>query len=274
MPQPPRTAELAHHLVDLSLDDAARIRALARAIPDGGAVSRRTAALVHGFHLFGHREQSERIPLQCTIPRGAERVRRPGVQSFTSTLRGDVVDLDGLPVTSIERTVLDIARYCTPDVAIAMLDLSLRRGLWDREALLERVEEVRGDRGVGKARYLIQAADPGAESPGESACRLRLLDAGFDRPQTQILVPRGRGRHFRLDVGWEDLLLAVEYDGVEPHAGGEAYARDTRRRAWLSDQGWTVLVAHKGHVFGTSTELQNAVGEILGVAPRTRRRLW
>ncbi|GAA0314172.1 hypothetical protein [Kineococcus aurantiacus] len=274
MSPPPRTADLAHRLVDLSLDDADRIAALAQALPAGAAISRRTAAALHGFHVFSHRERHERLPLECTVPRGAERVRRPGVLSCTSTLRGDVTSLGGLPVTTVQRTVLDIARYCVPDVAIAMLDRALRQGLRDRDDLLDRLEEVRGDRGVGQARHLLRAADAGSESPGESACRLRLVDAGFDRPQTQIRVERPNGRHYRLDTGWEERRLAVEYDGFEPHAGPVAFARDTRRRAWLAGQGWTVLVAHSGHVFGRAMDLELAVGEILGVAPRNRRRTW
>lgn len=271
---PPRTADLARRLVDLSLDDADRVRALATALPAGGAVSRRTAAALHGFHLFGHREQNARLPLQCTLPRGSERIRRPGVESFTATLDGDVTHLDGLPVTTVERTVLDVARWCPPDLALPMLDLALRRGAWDRDELLARAEEVRGDRWVAQARYLITVADAGAESPGESLLRLRLADAGFDRPQTQIRVERGRGRHYRLDLGWAERRVAVEYDGVEGHDGAVHRAHDTRRRQWLFAQGWTVVVAHKGHVLGRSMELENAVGEILGVAPRNRYRRW
>lgn len=234
----------------------------------------RTAAALHGFHLFGHKEQGTRLPLQCTIPRGSTAVRRPGVQSFTSTLDGDVTSLGGLPVTTLPRTVLDVARYCTPDVGIAMLDQSLRMGLWDRDDLRARIEAIRGDRWVDRARNLIEAADAGAESPGESACRLRLWDAGFPRFQTQIRVERGGGRHYRLDMGLREILLAVEYDGVESHEGPERFAHDRRRRAWLFDQGWSVLVAHKGHVYGSSMDLELAVGEILGVAPKNRRRTW
>jgi len=212
--------------------------------------------------------------LECTVPRGADPVRRHGVSSYSAILTGDVTEIRGIPVTSVSRTVLDVARWCAPDAAIAMLDRSLAMGLWDPEEVLEHAEQFRGDKGIRWARHLVAAADPGAESPGESACRLRLVDAGFPRCQTQIRVRRSAGSPLRIDMGWAEFGAAVEYDGREPHSSTEAAIRDRWRREWLGTRDWTIVPARSRDVYGTDMALEYAVAQMIGVPPRHHRRLW
>lgn len=60
---------------------------------------------------------------------------------------------------------------------------------------------VPGARGVVRARAVIEAADDGAESPGESVTRLHLLRYGLPRPDTQIRIDTRRGTFYG-DLGW------------------------------------------------------------------------
>jgi hypothetical protein len=74
--------------------------------------------------------------------------------------------------------------------------------------------------------------DGGAQSPKESWLRLILIDAGLPRPTTQIRVTDGRIVAY-LDMGWEQPMVALEYDG-DHHR--------TDRRQYVSDRlGWRVI---------------------------------
>lgn len=103
----------------------------------------------------------------------------------------------------------------------------------------------RHTRGLRQLERALELFDPGAQSPKETWLRLLLMDEGFPRPQTQIPVlgPDGRPKYF-LDIGWEDLMLAVEYDGAQ-HASQIGY--DIARNEYLAASGWTVVRVAAGH---------------------------
>lgn len=105
----------------------------------------------------------------------------------------------------------------------------------DVQALALRHEHVKGLRRVGPVLDLV---DAGAESPKETWLRLLLIDAGYPRPQTQIPVlgPDGYPR-YRLDMGWEDKLIAVEYDG-DDHRELPRIRKDIVRLEYLARLRW------------------------------------
>jgi hypothetical protein len=161
-------------------------------------------------------------------------------------------------------------------MALAVADALAAAGLVVPEVLVARVAELPGVRGIAKARYLAGLVEPRTESMGESWLRLRIVDAGFPRPRVQIEVLDADGRCvYRLDMGWEERRIAVEYDGEEFHSTPEQVAHDRTRRADLEDRfGWQILAVGKGEVFGRSLALEHAVGELLSLQPRISRRAW
>src|SRR5690242_9228506 len=73
-----------------------------------------------------------------------------------------------------------------------------------------------GLRGVRRAAKALDVADGSAESPPESLTRMLLVAAGFPRPVTQIVVRDDDGHPvYRLDMGWPQYKVAVEYDGAQ-----------------------------------------------------------
>ena len=84
--------------------------------------------------------------------------------------------------------------------------------------------------------------DAGAQSPKETWLRLLLINAGFPKPRTQIPVagPDGFPRYF-LDMGWEEVMLAVEYDGQQHWTDPRQYAADVDRQEYLGEIGWTLI---------------------------------
>lgn len=161
-------------------------------------------------------------------------------------LRRDVVEIDGVAVTSPERTALDLGRLLWRFDALAALDQFLRRGVELDELLLE-LPRFKGYRGVIQLRALLPIADGRAESVAESALRLHWLDAGLPAPELQWWVADDNGvPRFRLDLAIPRIRFAAEYDGEEFHTDTR---HDEERRGWLDDRGWTIAVFRADGVY-------------------------
>lgn len=154
----------------------------------------------------------------------------------------EIVHIGSMPVTSPERTALDLACWYPMEVAIPAIDALVRATdlkLADVELLAGRYP---GRRGIKHARRVLGRVDGGAESPRETWLRLLLMDAGFPRPQTQIPVYDRRGKFIaRLDMGWETIHLAVEYDGGHHRTDERQFAWDITRMELLQNEGWIVI---------------------------------
>lgn len=257
-------------------DVAVRAAALAPLLPKGAAVARSAAAWLHGFDVRAPGAHTEPPPLEVVVPTGFVPPRRAGLRAYAAALPdGDVVDLDGVLVTSLHRTALDIARYIAPYMALAGLDAMARAGRIDTAELTEHLDLWKGERYVARARRLISLCNPLSESAGESWTRLRVADAGFPTPELQIWVPEEADGVYRLDMGWRKRRIGVEYDGEEFHGSPEQFIHDIRRRERLLHEfGWHVIGVHRGDVLGRSLAFERGVGELLGIAPRITRRLW
>ncbi|MBI3214509.1 MAG: DUF559 domain-containing protein [Mycobacterium sp.] len=84
--------------------------------------------------------------------------------------------------------------------------------------------------------------DGGAESPQETRLRLIVVTDGVPRPQTQIEFHDDYGKvMIRVDMGWPDWKVAVEYDGAQHWTDGRQRAWDIERIAMLEALGWTVI---------------------------------
>ncbi len=258
-----------------------RARGLGLLLRDGWAAGRTTAAWVHGIDVRTPGRHTAPLPLVVVVPRGTTPPRRAGVVAFAEPLADhDVVVVRGTPVTTPERTALDLARWAPPFLGLGALDAFAHAGLVEVDRLELRLREWKGDRGVARARQLVGWCDPRTESQGESWFRLRLLEAGFPRPRVQVslgyeLVDGSWLEVFRLDLGWDDLRLAGEYDGEDHHTEqADRDADDARRERVEREFGWRVVPVRKGAVLGRSLDLERGFGELLGLEPRTRERRW
>ena len=257
-------------------DVATRAACLRLRLPPGAVVSRLTAAWLWGVDGRMPEDRDGPVLVECTVPMGRQPLRHPGVRSYVAPLEGDVCELNGIPVTSAARTGVDALRWLRPHMGLGVADALAHRGLVTPQELSARVEDFGGCAGVRQARYLARLVEPGTESFGESWLRLRVVDAGFPRPRVQIEVVDAMGKVvYRLDLGWDDVKIALEYDGEEYHSTSEQVRRDRRRRDELEIvYGWQVLAVGKGEVLGSSMVLEKAVGELLSLEPRLWRRRW
>jgi hypothetical protein len=119
-----------------------------------------------------------------------------------------------VPVTTPSRTVLDLGCWYPTTSAVAAID-SLARATEIKTADVELLaQRYPGRRGIVRARLAITLFDAGAQSPKETWLRLVLINAGLPRPRTQIPVRDETGSAMAyLDMGWEDIKVAAEYDG-------------------------------------------------------------
>jgi hypothetical protein len=252
-----------------------RAACLALKLPRGAAISRLTAAWLLGVDGRSPDERHQPLAVECTVPVGTEPVRRPGVRAYVAPLDGDVELVHDVPCTSPVRTVVDVLRWRPPHMGLAVADALARRRLVDVDEVVLAVEAFRGRPGVARARYLAANIEPRSESYGESWLRLRVVDAGFPRPEAQVSVRVEDVEVYRLDLAWPRLRVALEYDGEEHHSSREQRAQDARRRDDLELRfGWTLLAVGKGEVLGPSLALERAVGELLSLEPRITRRPW
>lgn len=113
--------------------------------------------------------------------------------------------------------------------------------------------------------------DAGAESPKESWLRLILTQAGLPRPVTQIRVSDGQQVAY-LDMGWEDPMVAVEYDGDHHRLDRQQYVKDVRRAELLDGLGWLVVrVIKEDHPRQIVGRVSRALAQ-RGYAPAPRNR--
>lgn len=158
-------------------------------------------------------------------------------ERFTSD---QVVEINHMAVASIHRTAFDLGRFLARDQAVKHLDAPANATGFAPEDVLPFADEYKGARGVRRLREAIALMDAGAQSPKETWLRLLLIDAGLQRPSTQIPVLDDGGHPFAyLDMGWEDIKVAVEYDGDQHRTDRRQYVKDiarldkVRRRQWI-----------------------------------------
>jgi hypothetical protein len=167
----------------------------------------------------------------------------PGLQVWGDRLEADEIQMvDGIPVTTPARTALDLACWYPEMTAVSGIDALARAcelKVADVDLLMQR---YRGRRGVERARVSLELVDDGAQSPKESWLRIILIKAGLPRPQTQIPVRDESGEAIAyLDMGWEDVKVAVEYDGDQHRSDRRQYTWDVRRLEMLERRGWIVI---------------------------------
>jgi hypothetical protein len=254
-----------------------RARAAALVIPPESAVARRTAAWLLGVDTRPPDERTRPMAVECIVPRGRTPVRRPSIRCYQADLDvTDLMQIDGLRSTTPTRTTADLLRWLSPPMGLAGADALAAAKLIDPDEVSAMLHRWPGHRFVEQARRLCSWIEPLTESFAESWLRLRILDAGFPRPVAQIPILDAHGRlTYRLDLGWPERRIGIEYDGDEFHASQTAREADFRRRERLRKEfGWHVVGVGRGEVLGRKLDLERGVGELLGLEPLIRRRTW
>ena len=198
-----------------------------------GVIAGLTAA-----RLYGSQWVSDDLPIEIVSPNA----RPPqGIMTCAMSLgQGETVGLGVLTVTSLARTAFDLARIRPFGTAVARLDALANAAPLSRVDIDDIASRHPGLRGLRQVGRVLNQHDPGSQSPKESWLRLLVVGAGFPRPRTQIPVLCG-GRRYYLDMGWEDVKVALEYDGDHHRTDKRQFARDIVRLEDLQQLGWIVV---------------------------------
>ena len=205
-----------------------------------GIITGRAAAALHGALWVDETTPVELIWQNCNPPSGV--ICRDERFSYD-----EVVEVSDMAVASIQRTAFDLGRHLPRGAAVAHLDALARATGLNPTHVLPLADQYTGARGVRRLRTALNLMDAGAESPKETWTRLVLIDGGFPRPTTQIPVLNDAGSYYYLDMGWEDIMVAVEYDGEHHRTDPNRYARDIARLEELQRKGWIVIRVIAGH---------------------------
>lgn len=148
----------------------------------------------------------------------------------------------GVTITSLERTVLDLACQRSTVEGLVVADAALARGV-ERARLDEMAHARAAARGVTRAREVIALADGLAESPWESFTRLHAIAAGMPRPRLQVPIATRLGT-YRADMGWDEWRGLIEFDGQVKYgelADGDparVVFEEKRRQDAIEEAGW------------------------------------
>jgi len=184
--------------------------------------------------------------LEITSP-GTLRGRLPGVATHeTQVWQPQHLDMrDGIPVTSIARTLCDLTAIARRWPVERAVDEAQRRKLLTLRELRDVYEELAG-RGRRRSTVMRDILEARALSPdvGDSAPEARiirlLISAGLPSPIAQYEI-RTKSGLYRADLAYPDKMIAIEYDSWEFHAQRSSFDADRSRLVELELMGWMVL---------------------------------
>jgi hypothetical protein len=201
----------------------------------GAVVSHIAAAQLHG--LFTSRNQ-----ICVSVPKRVN--SRHGVKVHWAPAGcGRTSKIDGIPVTCIERTIIDMCRSATRRFAIEIVERAIRR----KRTNLKRLDEFLQDEEtkpcptlswVLRNRFALGVTDSEAEDLYIRITKKRPATRGWVHHH---VLTRNGYHLFELDFAYLLERLNIEIDGEEHHSGPVAGPRDKRRDALVKGMGWEVL---------------------------------
>ncbi len=179
-------------------------------------------------------------PINVTSPRGIR--PRSGLVVHRSRLpRDETATLDGIPVTTVPRTLLDLAAT-TPRRALEQaLGQAERRQLTDPLSLPDLVERYPGRRGLATLRTaLAERTSDVSRSELEEDFFPFIAHEGLPEPERNVALHLG-DRFIEADCLWREQRLIVELDGRATHDTADAFHRDRARDRAAFVAGWTTI---------------------------------
>ncbi|HXB47372.1 MAG TPA: type IV toxin-antitoxin system AbiEi family antitoxin domain-containing protein [Streptosporangiaceae bacterium] len=212
--------------------------AAAASLGPSAVVSHQTAALLHELSMLGPPPAA----LTVTRPPGAgSRSGKPGVRIHCAALPpGHVGGRLGVPVTTVPRTVIDLARVLDFRAGVVVADSALQQKLTSKKELIAVIAACQRWRGVRRAAQVVEFADGGAESPLESLARIVFRDGGLPPPELQVEI---RDSEFigRVDFLWRKFRTIAEVDGAGKYDDRTLAMRQLRRDKRLREAGYEVV---------------------------------
>jgi hypothetical protein len=219
------------------------------------AASHRSAAALWG--LAGGR----RSIVEVTCPRWRRAQHEGLLVHETKTLEGvDIAEVEGIPVTTPERTLLDLGAVCHESVVEMALDKAEHRRLVTRASVQTTLDRLgkSGRNGVGTLRRLLAPHGRERRAP-ESEMETALIQClrrnGWPDPIPQFEIHQTGKFVARVDAAYPEWRIAIEYQSNEYHSGRLASQRDNDRRLRIIAARWFPIEATLPDVRNGGTRL-------------------
>src|SRR5215467_3256788 len=225
---------------DQRRDRLLRMAAAVAVSGKGTVVSHHDAAIIHGLTLL------DRPPSDVAITRLREaagsRTARPGIDLHIAGLPvRHLTVCQGIPVTTVARTVIDIARSTAFNAGVVTADSAL----YTRQTSVAKLSAVMWDcdrwPGIRRAREVVAFCDPRAESAFESIARVAFRDGGLPPPMLQVWVGEDDHMIGRVDFLWSDQWTIAEADGAAKYADPDLARKQLWRDTELRRAGYEVV---------------------------------
>lgn len=185
--------------------------------------------------------------IEVTTPKPWRPPREHVIHRSTDLVPGDLVEVEGIPCSTVARCLVDIGVPWGEGIAARCLEEAVRRGLTtDREVatVLHRVAR-RGRNGVGPMRAILSDR-LGWTSLSESALEdeyIRIMRAAHvELPEPQVnIVKRGGTLISRVDFVYREIRLVIALDGERYHSDSRTFRKDRRQQNDLTLEGFRVL---------------------------------
>ena len=209
------------------------------AVP-GAAASHESAARLWGMVGL------DRDRIVITVPVGGNhRLRFATVHESTDLPARDLRSVDGITVTSRDRTICDVARLLRPERLSRLIDHQVNIGHVELPRLYQHFYGYarRGRPGVARLRAVLEDKGPGfvaTESQLEFDTLELIRAAGLPEPDLQVVLTFWEALVGRVDFAYPAAKLIIEVDGRRYH-GNETFERDRQRDNAAGLAGWRVL---------------------------------
>jgi very-short-patch-repair endonuclease len=201
---------------------------------EGAVLSHRSAAALHGL-----RPDSRQVTDVSVAARRKDRNATDiRVHSSSTLLPRDITTVDGIPCTSVARTLLDLAAETTRQSLNKAIKRAETLELFDANDINELLNRSSGLRGAAKLRRSVAAYnEPRTRSEFESRVLELCKRHKIPTPETNQLLTV-EDTTIEIDFLWPDAKIALEADGFAFHRDRQSFARDRRRDQLLSRNGW------------------------------------
>jgi len=217
------------------------IDAFRRDSPASAVFVGRTAAWIHRLDV------DPANPVQVSLPADCRLISREGLEIHHSDLTGETLEIKGVQVTCIHRTLLDLCARSSPVEALVVLDMAVSAHLTDQDALLRYADAIKGRSGAFRLRSLARITAP-AESPMETRLRWLLVKARLPMPDVQSDLYDRAGKFLgRADLYYPSARLVIEFDGGNHR---DRLVSDDRRQNSIVGAGYRVLRYSAADVYG------------------------
>jgi len=236
----------------------------------GAVLSHRSAAVLHELRDWGYTR------IEVTVP-GRSGRRHEGVKVHRSTTltTADVTVVNNIPVTTVARTLLDLAEVVTGRQLERSFDQAEIVETLDLRAIQDQLARNPTRRGAKAVRHVLETHYIGStptENDFEDAFLALTRRLGLPDPESQFYIdPRDGERPIKVDFAWPGRRIAVETDGRRTHRTQQAFETDRRRDQRLTAAGWKVIRTTWRQLKYRPHELAPVLLKLLGLASPSGR---